>query len=118
MEASKREELKAFCEDLILQHPEAMGIAYMELDCGCINSCGVSAKGDPVGEMQAISGYSQKEDTVCLKCYRDKKIDWSRIIDKGLIWPGEDSERPDEKLRMAIGKRVFGPDYTESLIPL
>ncbi len=113
MESSRREELKAVCEDLILQRPEAMGIAYMELDCGCINSCGVSAKGDPVGEMQAISGYSQEEDTVCLKCYRDKKIDWSRIIDKGLIWPGSDSERPDEKLRMAIGKRVFGPDYQE-----
>ena len=113
MESSKREELKAFCEDLILQHPEAMGIAYMELDCGCINSCGVSAKGDPVGEMQAVSGDSQKEETVCLKCYREKTIDWGRVIDKGLIWPGEDSERPDEKLRMEIGKRVFGSDYTE-----
>ena len=113
MESSRREELKAVCEDLILQRPEAMGVAYMELDCGCINSCGVSAKGDPVGEMQAIAGYSRGEDTVCLKCYRDKKIDWSRIIDKGLIWPGEDSERPDEKLRMAIGMRVFGPDYSE-----
>ena len=113
MESSKREELKTFCEDLILKHPEAMGIAYMALDCGCINSCGVSAKGDPVGEMQTISGHTQKEDTVCLKCYRDKKIDWNRVVDKGLIWPGENHERPGENIRMIIGKRVFGPDYSE-----
>ena len=113
MESLKSEKLKAVCENLILQHPEAMGIAYMELDCGCINSCGVSAKGDPVGEMHAISGQAQKGDTVCLKCYRDKKIDWGRVIDKGLIWPGEDSERPDDNIRMAIGKKVFGPDYSE-----
>ncbi len=113
MESSKRKELKTFCEDLVLKHPEAMGIAYMQLDCGCINICGVSGKGDPVGGMQAISGRSQEDETVCLKCYRDKKIDWGRVIDKGLIWPGEKSEKPDEGLRMTIGKQVFGPDYTE-----
>ena len=113
MESSKRKKLKAFCEDFILQHPEAMGIAYMELDCGCINQCGVSGKGDPVGEMRAISGYSDKEDTVCLKCYRDQKIDWGRVIEKGLIWPGEESEIPDKTIRVAIGKKVFGSDYLE-----
>lgn len=113
MDSSKYKELKAFCENLVLQRPEAMGIAYIELDCSCINRCGVSAKGEPVGDMQSISGQAQKEDTVCLKCYRDKKIDWDRVIDKGFIWPGEDNEKPDENTRMAIGKRVFGPDYRE-----
>lgn len=113
MKLSTREELKDFCEGLILQYPDAMGIAYMELDCGCINSCGVSAKGDPIGEMQSISDRAQKGDTLCLRCYRDKRIDWSRVIEKGLIWPGDDSERPDKTIRSAIGKRVFGPDYSD-----
>ena len=108
METSLRDHLKTICENLVLKHPEAMGIAYMELDCGCVNICGVSAKGDPVGELRTISERLHEDEMVCLKCFRDKKIDWERVIAKGFIWPGDELEKPDEALLKAIGKRVFG----------
>ncbi len=112
----RRDVLKKTCETIILEQPEAIGMVFVELDCGCINVCGVSAKGDPIGSMQTISGHQRDKDNkspVCLKCYKDKKVAMDRVVNKGLVWPGDESERPEKELRLCIGQKVFGLDYTE-----
>ena len=109
--------LKQLCNKIAMEKPEAIGMAFIELDCGCISICGVSAKGDSVGEMQTIPGSFIDDDQsqpICLTCYKDNSIDMSRMVNKGLVWPGEESEKPHEQLRQFIGESVFGPDFSES----
>ena len=36
------------CQQILTRHPEAIGVAFKWLDCGCALLCGVSAKGEPV----------------------------------------------------------------------
>lgn len=117
METDKDEKLKDICNAIVLDHPEAMGIAYIELDCGCIHYCGVSFNGDPVGIMQTLSGSADAgtgESPVCFQCYRKKTLDMTRVVRKGIFWPGEASEMPEKDLRIFIGQTVFGPDYDET----
>ncbi len=117
METERDEKLKDICNTIVMEHPEAVGIAYIELDCGCIHFCGVSFNGDPIGAMQTLSGASDggpEETPICLQCYREKRLNMTRVAKKGLVWPGDVSEVPDKDLRMFIGQTVFGPDYDES----
>ena len=111
------EKLKSLCNTIVLEQPDAIGIAFIQLDCGCIYLNGVTAKAEPVGEMQTISMQPAGEDEnplICLRCRRDKKLDMQRVVKKDLMWPGEESERPARELRLYIGQKVFGPDYTDS----
>ena len=113
----KTEKLRNMCNTIALEQPDAMGIAYIELDCGCIYLSGVSAKGDPVGQMHTISAQPAGEDKkppICLKCYRSKTLEMQRVVKMDLMWPGEASERPAKALRLYIGQKVFGPDYTDT----
>lgn len=117
METDRDEKLKDICNTLVMDQPDAVGIAYIELDCGCIHFCGVSFNGHPVGKMQTLSGTSEDDaeaPPICLQCYREKKLDMMRVIKKRLVWPGEASEMPEKDLRIFIGQTVFGPDYDES----
>ena len=117
METDRDEKLKDICNATVMAQPDAVGIAYIELDCGCIHFCGVSFNGYPVGVMQTMSGPSDEaadESPICLRCYREKKLDMTRVVKKGIVWPGEASELPEKDLRIFIGQTVFGPDYDES----
>ena len=108
--------LKQICNKIAMEEPEAIGMAFIELDCGCINVCGVSAKGDSIGTLQTIPSAFIEDDQsqpICLACYKDKSIDMGRVIHKGLVWPGDESEKPQRALRQFIGESVFGPDYSE-----
>ena len=81
----KRSELKSQCNRIVLEYPEAMGIAVLELDCGCLNICGVVVVGDPVGPMKTISARFDGKDgktPVCLSCDKEKSI-CSVLIGKG-----------------------------------
>ena len=102
------------CRYILLAHPEAIGVAYKVLDCGCALLCGTSAGGEPVGTLQHISGRTLKNGNtalICLKCKKDNGLD--RVVWEGVYWPGSQNEWPDKELRILIGRKIFGPGYTE-----
>ncbi len=92
--------------------PEAIGTVLFELNCGCLRACAVSEDGDPMGEMIMVSGKPVKEKYECSFCSEDGGADSERCISKAIIWPGAESEMPTEEFRLAIGKKVFGEDYS------
>lgn len=100
------------CRQVLAKYPEAIGVAYKGLDCGCSLLCGVSAHGAPVGDLVHVPAHSRGANApVCLSCKRGSP--WERVVREGLVWPGTPGERPSEELRTAIGRAVFGPNYTE-----
>jgi len=111
--------LKQICDKIAMEQPEAIGMAFIELDCGCLHVCGVSAKGDPIGKLQTIPGSfidENPEQPVCFRCYREKRLDMGRAVRKGLVWPGDETEIPAKELRENIGKTVFGLDFIDITI--
>lgn len=107
------EELNRICMKILNLNPEAIGVALLALDCGCIKACGVSGKGDSVGDMAGVTRdhTSRSGAPICLACRKKRWMD--RVIRKEIFWPGSEDEKPDQKLRMEIGRRVFGEDYCE-----
>jgi hypothetical protein len=105
---------EAACQKILFEQPEAMGVAFKFLDCGCALLCGVSAQGDPCGKLIHMSGQQAKKGKkppICFKCRKDRGLD--RVVWQGIHWPGEESELPAKELRLAIGMKVFGPSYIE-----
>ncbi len=92
--------------------PEAVATVLFELDCGCIRACAVSRQGDPMGEMIMVSGKQLEKKYDCSSCREDGGADSERCINKAIIWPGDESELPSEEFRLAIGKKVFGDNYS------
>ena len=118
METNKNTSFSLFnetCQTILVEYPEAIGVAYRALDCGCAVLCGVSAGGDPIGALQHVSGQPIKRGSkppICLKCRKKNWLD--RVVWDGIYWPGSQSEWPEKDLRITIGRKVFGPGYTES----
>ena len=92
--------------------PEAVATVLFELDCACIRACAVSEAGEPMGEMIMVSGKPVEKGYECSICREDGGADPERCISKAIIWPGEESELPSEEFRLAIGRKVFGDDYS------
>ena len=93
---------------------DAVGVAYLELDCGCARLCGVSRQGDPVGDVFNVSGQPATrnlEPLVCLKCYRDKRFAVERSARQGILWDDTPHRRTDQTERLRIGYAVFGDDF-------
>ena len=93
---------------------DAVGVAFLELDCGCARLCGVSRRGTPVGDVFNVSGQPATrnlEPLVCLKCYRDKRFAVERSARQGILW----AEAPDRQTvpeeRVTIGSAVFGDRF-------
>jgi hypothetical protein len=102
------------CNQIFGRHPEAIGVAYKGLDCGCSLVCGVSAQGEPVGELHHVSNLDENpkgQGPICLLCKKDNGL--KRVVREGILWPGTEAEWPDQELRLEIGSKVFGPDYHE-----
>ncbi len=102
------------CEQILVDHPDAIGVAFKWLDCGCSLLCGVSAKGNPVGKLVQISDQIPQaggKSNTCRQCRKDGGLE--RVVWQGIHWPGEESELPEKDLRLFIGRRVFGPSYAE-----
>ncbi len=102
------------CRRIYLENPDAIGVAYKGLNCGCALLCGVSAKGDPLGSLTHVPGQPVSEGLgppICLMCKKDSGLE--RVVMQGIHWPGEESEAPEKALRLSIGEKVFGPDYTD-----
>jgi len=110
-----QQKVKEICNRIVLGHREAICIALIELDCGCIHVSGVSFTGAPVSVMESYDRdlESSGEGPVCIRCAGAGGPIMDRITTRKLIWPGNESEMPDEELRGLIGREVFGPDYTE-----
>jgi len=102
------------CQNILYEHPEAIGVAYKVLNCGCALICGATVAGDPLGTLHHISGQPVKGEgrsPICLKCRKDKGLD--RVVWEGIYWPGPQSEWPDKDLRISIGRMIFGSGYME-----
>jgi hypothetical protein len=112
----RMEALKNICNRLVMKHPDAIGMAMIELDCGCVNICGVSIRGEPVGSINTIVTSSETGDTkspICSRCLASKGRISGRVVNQSMIWPGDVNEQPDRDLRLFIGRKVFGNDYLE-----
>jgi hypothetical protein len=106
---------ETLCTEILNAHPEAIGVAYKGLDCGCALLCGVSASSQPLGPLRYLSGQPQRAGRrapICLKCKLNDGLR-GRVVREGIFWPGTESERPDIELRNLIGRTVFGPHYEE-----
>jgi hypothetical protein len=106
---------ETLCMELLNAYPEAIGVAYKGLDCGCTLLCGVSAASQPLGHLRYLSGQPQqsgRRPPICLKCKRDDGLH-RRVVREGIFWPGTADERPDIELRNLIGRSVFGPHFKE-----
>jgi len=102
------------CRTILATYPQAIGVAFKFLDCGCSLLCGVSGQGSPVGELIHVSGQPERKDgklPVCFVCKKDDGL--QRVIWEGIHWPGDENEQPSKELRLAIGRTVFGPGYVE-----
>jgi hypothetical protein len=119
MEKSKlvrMEALKNICNRLVMKLPDAIGMATIELECGCVKICGVSIRGEPVGSINTIVSGSEtgdKTSPICSRCLASKGRISGRVVSQRIIWPGDVSEQPDRDLRLFIGRKVFGEDYLE-----
>jgi hypothetical protein len=117
MEKTRNTQFSPFneaCRQILSAHPEAIGVAYKVLDCGCALLCGTSAGGEPVGKLRHISGQPAKKgntDLICLKCKKNDGLD--RVVWNGIFWPGSQSEWPEKELRISIGRKIFGSGYIE-----
>jgi hypothetical protein len=101
-------------EIIFASHKNAVGVAYLELDCGCARLCGVSRQGVPVGDVFNVSGQPTTrnlEPLVCLKCYRDKRFAVERSAHRGILWAEAPPRRTDQEERLQIGYAVFGDDF-------
>ena len=104
------------CMEILNAFPEAIGVAYKGLDCGCALLCGVSASSQPLGPLRHLSGQPRRPDRrtpICLRCKIDDGLR-GRVVREGIFWPGSIDERPDIELRNLIGRSVFGPHYEET----
>lgn len=115
-ETRRRQALKQICHRMVMTHPEAICMAVIELDCGCLHMCGTSAIGQPVGALESYTRTLEFESgrgPVCMACARAAGKLRGRIIGRHLVWPGDEDEKPDVELRNLIGREVFGPTYEE-----
>ena len=102
-------------EIILSSRADAVGVAFRELDCGCVRLCGVSRNGDPVGEVYNLSGQPTTrnlEPLVCLKCYRDKRFAVERTAHKGILWADAPDRQTGDDERQLIGIAVFGKGYS------
>ena len=116
-DSRRKEALKQICHRIVMTHPEAICTAVIELDCGCIHACGVSAAGQPAGPLESHTRtleYESGQGPICMVCAGSGKSIAERTVHRTLIWPGDESEKPDIDLRNLIGREVFGPRYEET----
>ena len=110
--------LELACRYIRGEFPEAVGIAYMELDCGCIKLCGVSSRGRLLGPISLTLGKSsirKNRPPVCKKCKTDEGVNIKRVVRHGLIWPNNSIHKIDGDLKITIGRKLFGDRYGKTV---
>jgi hypothetical protein len=116
IERAEYDQLQERARDLVRTLPEAIGLAAVKLDCGCIHFNGVSFTGDPAGRLTRLTGQGKGlPAAICLKCRQPGDRMTSRIADRMMVWPGHPGEWPEPELRKIIAHKVFGANYRESI---
>ena len=98
-------------------HPDAVAVAFMELNCQCIKMCGVAADGCLLGPLTLVLGaaaVSKNRLPSCRSCGEDSGISLQRLVRHGLIWNEVAAGQPGEDWRMRLGRRIFGDRYDET----
>ena len=79
------------CRMILTKHPQAIGVAFKFLDCGCSLLCGVSVQGNPIGELIHVSGQPERKDgklPICFVCKKDdglQRVIWEAPVGQRLI---------------------------------
>ena len=98
-------------------YPDSIGVAFMELNCGCIKICGVTVDGHTLGSLSlALSQSSRNKDKppLCKVCAKDRGISIKRLLHHGIIWSATRNTLPARDQRIEIGQKIFGSRYTTS----
>ena len=99
------------CQQIMAEDRELVGVSFQELDCGCMQFCGISKAGRTVGCRRHLSGQPPTrnlEQLVCLQCRKDTDFAVERTVAQGIVW--SDSAPPPQE-RLQIGRMVLGEDY-------
>lgn len=83
--------------------PEAIGVFYMELDCGCMKLRGLSDEGEPFGPIMWFSVQG-----TCQKCAENPSQGFDRHVDEGIMWVEGKNGAPGLELRRMITQKFFG----------
>ena len=76
------------CQTILTAYPEAIGVAFKFLDCGCSLLCGVSGQGNPVGDLIHVSGQAARKGKKPPICFAVKKMTaWSASSGRGFTGP-------------------------------
>jgi hypothetical protein len=90
-----------FCEHLFSRYPKTVGIAGLELDCGCAKLGGCNKKGDQSTPMFSLPAKLNEigEAIICLDCLKDN-TGIGRVLRGFLIM------RKDKKLSTDVMNRI------------
>jgi hypothetical protein len=106
--------MKMACRYIKEKHPAVVGVAFMELNCRCIKLCGVSLTGRLLDSLTLALGEAAKRRNRpprCKICEADDGVNVKRLVQHGLIWSSDQAAKINDKQRLAIGRKIFGPGY-------
>ena len=105
------------CRYLLQDHPAAVGVVYVALDCRCVKMGRIDAKGNIRNPLTLILNPASRGSQGlprCSACESDRGLDLSRMVRHGLVWPKRETDFNDEERRRVIGRRIFGPAYPKN----
>ena len=111
--------MKMACRYIKEKHPTVVGVAFMELNCRCIKLFGVSLTGRLLDSLTLALGEAAKRPNRpprCKICEADRGVNVKRLVHHGLIWSSDQADKIDDKQRLAIGRKIFGPGYRGSTV--
>jgi len=107
----KLKSYKSMVPHIINESDEIVGVAFLELDCGCIKVCKVSDNGDLI-ELTFLSPLNLNKSPICLKCEDDRGSIY-RMICLEIIWADDEGKVLNGEQRLAILRKAFGNDILE-----
>jgi hypothetical protein len=89
---------KAMIEAIIEGSPDAIGVAVIRLDCGCLKMAAVDKDGEPASK---VIMYRDRAESICDKCKEDNGA-YTRIGVQFIHWI--DPELEENKKHMILEK--------------
>lgn len=84
--------------------PDAMGVALIFLDCGCIQGGPFNEDGEQIGALTHLGQTIHGEIRICQECMEDGGSQ-RRVVDSGIIFFQPSSI--DEEKKTKIGQKIF-----------
>jgi hypothetical protein len=116
--ADKQNAMALACRYIRQVHADVVGVAYVELNCDCVKMAGVSADGKllaPLTLALAKTARRKSRPPLCRRCRRDGGVNLKRRVRHGMIWTAAPPAAPDDEIRQALGRKIFGPAYPEGV---